>query len=345
VNEVRTLRIPPNEAMPVRAAASRSSRAERGFTLVEFLVAVGLLSVLMLGVASSFTFQQRTYVVVDQVAEAKQNVRVVADLIEREIRNAGYMVPGTAAVCGADDDEGADKLYISDYSAIVAMNAMPTPLLTKPLGAVITNANQAGISGSPTLTLEDVDLDGVGGIDFEVDSGVILADRNGAITSVACGTVTAIGAGALLNVPVSVDLEDGTGPLDSGSEMVAIPAIVYELVGDELQRNGQTIVEQVEDFQVAWFYDLDGDQLVGPGEYIADGVGGADTYDATDLDATLLRELRINVVVRTRDEDPNESWQGGVGQATENRDPDSVAPTDGARRRVHTSTVRLRNNA
>lgn len=322
---------------------SRGSRQD-GFTLVEFMVAVGLLGVLMLGIGSSFGFQQETYVVVDQVAEAKQNVRVVADLLERELRNSGYMVPNTGSACGVDDDDGPDALYVSDYSRIVAMSVLPPALLTRPLGATVVGAPAAGVAaGSQTLTVDTMDLDGTGGTDFAVGAGLILADRNGASTSVACGTVTAVnvvGGGGT----VQVDLENATGALPDGAELVAVPAIVYEVVGASLRRNGVVIVDQVEDLQIAWFFDLDGDQLVDPGEYIADGQGVADAYEPTTLDSSLLREVRINVVIRTRDEDPNETWQGGIGQVTENRDPDSVAPMDGARRRVHSATVRLRNN-
>lgn len=323
-----------------------ANRREHAFTLIEFMVAIGLLSILMLGVTSSFTFQQRTYVVVDQVAEAKQNVRVVADLIERELRNSGYLVPGAAAACGVDDTAGPDKLYVSNAQAIVAMGSLPSNLLTTPLGAVITNASAAGLGpGDETLQLETLDLDGIGGGDFVTGAGVIIADRNAGLTGVACGTVGVVGAVAPGSTPVQVTLEDSTGPLPNGTELVAVPAIVYELVGDELRRNGVTIVDQVDDFQVAWFYDLNGDDLVDPGEYIADGQGINDDHDTTDLDHTLLREVRISVVVRTRDEDPNRSWQRGIGQVPENRDPNSVAAQDGARRRIHTSTVRLRNNA
>jgi prepilin-type N-terminal cleavage/methylation domain-containing protein len=316
-----------------------------GFTIIEFMVAVALLSVLMIGVTSSFTFQQQTYVVVDQVAEAKQNVRVIADLIEREVRNAGYMAPLTATVCGADETNSPDKLYVSDYSQIVAMNALPAELLTQPLGKVVQNPTVAISAGSRTLFVEDLDLDGIGGgPDFSVGAGLILADRNAASTGVACGTITNIGAVAGGNVPITVTLENGTGGLAPGAELVAIPAIVYDVNGNTLRRNQVTLVNQVDDFQVAWFYDLNDDQTVDPGEYKADGQGGADDYEAENLDATLLREVRINVVVRTRDEDPNTSWRRGIGQATENRTAGSVAPVDGARRRTHTSTVRLRNN-
>jgi hypothetical protein len=188
-----------------------------------------------------------------------------------------------------------------------------------------------------------MDLDGIGGTDFEVGAGLILADRNGAATSVACGKVTGvnvIGGGGT----VQVTLENATGAMPSGSELVAVPAIVYEVVNGQLVRNGVVIVDQVEDLQIAWFFDLDDDKTVDPGEYKADGEGAGDDYDPASLDGSLLREVRINVVIRTRDEDPNETWQGGIGQVTENRAANSVAPMDGARRRIHSATVRVRNN-
>ncbi len=327
--------------------SGRPNRLQAGFTIIEFMVAVGLFSVLMLAVAQSFPVQQRTYVVTDQVAEAKQNVRVIADLMERDIRNAGYMVPRTAALCGVDDDVGSDKLYVSDYTRIGNLGTLPSNLLNVPLGAEISGAPVSGYTATAhTFMVDRVDLDTLGGgSDFVVGSGVIVADRNVATRGVACGMVTGVGNTSLASIPVTVELENPTGALASGTQLVLIPAVVYEVDNNGvLLRNGVALVDQVEDLQVAWFFDLNGDRNVDPGEYIADGQGGADDYDAEALDATQLREVRINLVVRTRDDDPNDSWRQGIGQALENRTVGSVPAADGARRRTHTSTIRLRNN-
>ena len=329
----------------MRSFVSQRIRRQRGFTLIEFFVAIGLLAVLMVAVSESFTFQQQTYVVVDQVAEAKQNVRVVADLVQRELRNAGYMVPTSGGVCGVDDDAGPDKLYISNAAVLAALNEIDSDKLPRPLGAEILNAPIAGIgAGTQTITLETLDIDEkLSANDFSVGAGVILADRNGAYTGVACGTITNIPNVVVGGIPIQVEMEEATGGLSTGTELVAIPAIVYEVIGNQLLRNGVVIVDQIDDFQIAWFFDLDGNRLVDPGEYFADGDGAIDDYDASDLDASMLLEVRINVVIRTRDEDPRD-WQGGIGQVVENRDPNSIGPADGARRRSYTSTVRLRNN-
>ena len=66
-----------------------------------------------------------------------------------------------------------------------------------------------------------------------------------------------------------------------------------------------------------------------------DGAGG--DYTAKDTDMSELREIRVNLVVRTRGED---SDFDGQPQLRENR---TAAGTDGFRRRVYTSTVRVRN--
>ncbi len=90
-----------------------NSRTTRAFTLLELLLSMVILSGLIFVMTSAFQVQQRTYVVVDQISEAQQNMRGVTDLIERDVRRAGYMVPKQAAVCGYDATTGADTLFVS----------------------------------------------------------------------------------------------------------------------------------------------------------------------------------------------------------------------------------------
>ena len=69
-----------------------------GFTLIELMITSAILLLVMLYVTQAFTVQQKTYVVVDQVTEAQQNLRAVSDLVDRDVRLAGFMVPRQAAV-------------------------------------------------------------------------------------------------------------------------------------------------------------------------------------------------------------------------------------------------------
>ncbi len=91
---------------------------------------------------------------------------------------------------------------------------------------------------------------------------------------------------------------------------------------------------------MAWFLDADGDNEVEGTEYAGDDT--TNTYDPQGQDGSELREVRINLVLYTRDDDSRNPTQAGRGQGTENR-TSSVAGVDGRRRRVHTTTMRLRN--
>ena len=68
-------------------------RRQKGFSLVEMLIAMVIALVIIGGVYRTFTVQQKTFVVQEQVSEAQQSVRAVMDLIARDIRMAGFGRP------------------------------------------------------------------------------------------------------------------------------------------------------------------------------------------------------------------------------------------------------------
>ena len=71
-------------------------RCNKGFTLVEILVAMVIAGVVMAGIYSAYSSQQRSYIVQEQIAGMQQNLRAAMDLMEREIRMAGYDPTGEA---------------------------------------------------------------------------------------------------------------------------------------------------------------------------------------------------------------------------------------------------------
>jgi type IV pilus assembly protein PilW len=70
--------------------------SNHGFTMIELLVAMAMTSVVATGVYSVFFSQQKSYMTQDQVAFMQQNLRGGMDLMEREIRMAGFDPTGTA---------------------------------------------------------------------------------------------------------------------------------------------------------------------------------------------------------------------------------------------------------
>jgi prepilin-type N-terminal cleavage/methylation domain-containing protein len=316
-----------------------------GFTLIELLVSVAILGVVSVYMFESFAVNQRAYTVVDQVAESQQTLRAIADLLERDLRHAGFMVPEGAAVCGIDDDDAPDLLYVSDANAIDPDDDLAT-YDGATIGGGVTQVSAStftfGVSSlliepAPSRAAYDADGDGTADSDFQVGGGAIVMDLQDPGRGTACGRVTAVSA---LGPTVQVAIQSGALAAAGGApQLVVVPAHEYRIAnGDQLLRDGVLLSEGVEDLQVAYFFDADGDNVVDDGEVLGDGVGA--DYAAAGQDASELREVRVNLVTRTRSED--REWTQGRPQATENR-ATAGAGSDGFRRRVHTSTVMLRN--
>ena len=69
----------------------------KGFTIVELLVAIAITGIVMAGVYSVYYAQQKSAMVQEQVAAMQQNLRAALYFLEREIRIAGYNPERTAA--------------------------------------------------------------------------------------------------------------------------------------------------------------------------------------------------------------------------------------------------------
>jgi len=331
---------------------------QQGFSVVELMVALATLSIVVLYAMQSFTTQHQTYVVIEDVSETQQSLRTIASLLERDIRNAGYMVPPAAAACGVDNIDAPDVLFVSDADAVLPCCSPPEPsgealnrslsatllgatTTTSPsLGAVSLSVDKTTIDGNATY---DTDADGTNDSDFQIGGGVIVADLANPDRGVACGFVTGVNPGSTISANF-VSVLDNAGGGSAGTDLRVVPAHGYQIQDvagiPRLERDGILLAKDVEDLQFAWYYDDDGDGLVDqPGEIR--GVPGV-VYDAALVDGGDLREIRFNAISRTKGVDPRQPDSAGAGQATENRDA-SVPGADGHRRRVQTATVRLRN--
>jgi prepilin-type N-terminal cleavage/methylation domain-containing protein len=67
---------------------------QRGLTLIELVVALAIGLIVIGAVYRTFSSQQRTYTVQEQVAEAQQNARAAMTILMRDLRMAGYGKPG-----------------------------------------------------------------------------------------------------------------------------------------------------------------------------------------------------------------------------------------------------------
>jgi type IV pilus assembly protein PilW len=62
----------------------------KGFTLVELLIAMAISGIIMTGVYLAFKTQQDSYLAQEQVAEMQQNLRASLYIMTKELRMAGY---------------------------------------------------------------------------------------------------------------------------------------------------------------------------------------------------------------------------------------------------------------
>ena len=69
----------------------RKVERERGVTLIELVLVVGIMGIVLAATYNMFDFQQKSYSVQDDVAVMQQNVRVGLEYMVKEIRMAGYI--------------------------------------------------------------------------------------------------------------------------------------------------------------------------------------------------------------------------------------------------------------
>lgn len=319
------------------------ARRRQGFTLIELMISVAILGFVAVYLLQTFTVNHRAYVVLDQNVESQQNLRALGDLIERDVRHAGLMVPTFMAACGVDSSTGPDVLYVSDHEAIdpgndVLAYAGADITAGSPSGGATVTLDLAAmvIEPAPDRPAFDNDGDGDADTDFREGGGVIVADRLNPDRGVLCGRILNVDVG---NEKVQVDVLSGSlGSLAGVEDLKIVPAIEYRIGGGrQLLRNGQPLAEGIEDLQVAWLFDVDGDGAIDESSESRGTPAGGD-YTNSELDVDLLRSIRIDVVARSRLEDPK--FNTGALPALENR---PAGGQDGFRRRTHTATIMPRN--
>lgn len=380
---------PRARTIPRPARPVETMRHDRGFTLIEMMVSVAVLALVSLYLTDMLVRQNRTYTVVDQVTEAQQNLRAIADLMEREARVTGFMVGEAGAVCGVDNTNASDVLFVTDSDAINPVNQNSLDLGVSIAGGYAGNGNAEGLNlvggVNPTIVdgvaFYDNTNDGVADSDFLANGalgqfgGVIVYDRANPASGTSCGIVTNVGANSItvdFTVRVGTAAPQALAPVGTpiaagpGADLVAVPATWYAIVppaasgaaSPQLWRNGMPLADDVEDLQVAFFFDsfntnglVDGN-IAGAGappvsdlEYPGSNPGGVQ-YVSNAWDHSFLRELRLNFVVTTRAQDPdvlvNPAMAQGAFVTTENRVAPGGGP-DGFRRRLQTMTIRPRN--
>ena len=90
----------------------RKRGCDQGFTILELLVVILILGVVMAGVYSVYTSQQKSFLIQEDVAEMQQNLRAAMFSMVREIRLVGCNPTGKANA-GIDPASTANSITIT----------------------------------------------------------------------------------------------------------------------------------------------------------------------------------------------------------------------------------------
>ena len=277
---------------------SRTSHNQQahGFSLIEVMIVVLIMGIVTAQMFMVLSSQRRTFLINEQNLNTQETARVVSDLISYDARMSGFMVPQMSGVSSVDGGvNNADRLCVSDPTYFdTPLTGAPAPSMdnrgNKFGGAPVTALNPGGSPG--TLAIAGQDIDGVNGNDFAAGSGIIITDGQ----RTHCGQINTVNAGGVVLVN-GHDIPGGFPTLG----VVAVPAIIYEVQGLNLLRNGVTLSSQVEDLQVQYWVDAET-----PDGIMQDAAAGGTEWPVFDLNGAypwvmdLSRVRRIQVIVTSR---------------------------------------------
>jgi type IV pilus assembly protein PilW len=140
-------------------------RKQRGFTLVEIMVALAIAIILLVGVYSVYLASKRGYALQDGLARQQENGRFAVEFLNRDLRMAGYpkdaaleaFIPANT-VNGVD---GASDVFTVQYQSTVDCLNQATP--ANSCGSEQCAVNRYYIDGDNNLMCL-----GNGGVDAEV---------------------------------------------------------------------------------------------------------------------------------------------------------------------------------
>ena len=331
------------------AAGQAVGRGERGFTLIELMIALAMFAIVSLAGFAVLSSGQQNSVMNDEVVKIQQNVRLAVDLISRDVRMAGYGSPAspgsvpttnvcTSTIVPTNLSNGPDSISIITVDQVIGRLTQTAPLPPATSTSMITLDSVTGLAINDVVTVD----------------GVFTATVNAIDTGAKTLTL-----GSTIQTPMTFN-GDTSG---KGAQVVRLACVTYSVdtTNRRLLRDGVAVVDGIEDLQLAYGVDADGDGKI-------DDQSGSSGIDCLDLipnnlasavtnsvgcsgtppttvstpptaaTPTTVRLVRVSVVGRAGKSDPTFTTSSAVSVEDHN-----IASTPGYRRLVLTRTVSLRD--
>ena len=266
--------------------------------------------------------------------------RSAMDLIARDIRMAGYGNPQTPSAIPLTAN--GCTYIINPTNSSTGPDSISLVTIDQVIGRLTQNVPESPATG---LHLDSVT--GLAANDVISIDGVFTSTVN----TVNTGAKTVTLATSILS-PMSFN-----GAANTGSQVVRLACVKYSVSGNQLLRDGVPVADDIEDLQLAYGVDTDGDGKI-------DDQNGSGTVDCLDLipntlvhtvantvgctgtggvgsvtaSPTTIRMVRISVVGKASKPDPTYKASSALSVEDHNLNNDP-----GKRRRVLTRTVSLRD--
>jgi prepilin-type N-terminal cleavage/methylation domain-containing protein len=329
----------------MRLNGSRASgdSGERGFTIVEILIALALFSIVSAALFSSIIVVGRAQAAAARIDVAQGGVRAALDLLTRDLEMASAGARGGAITFGSGTPAQANAILVTDSATGADRIDL---VLVDPTAQATTLAGFG--AGQTTLTVDNTS-------NFQLGDSIQVGDLSTAVVL----TVTGIGAsGGTPTLTVAAPINPlpriyppGSYVFRSRSVSYYVDATLFGAAGqdpllmyDPDGANGpippQPIAEGIEDLQIALGFDFNGD-----GQLTSIGAAPGDDewlYNVAGENAppTLaqLRSVRVTLVART-----TSALTGTLGQRPAAEDRPAAQTADAFPRRVLHSEVAVRN--
>jgi type IV pilus assembly protein PilW len=329
--------------------SSHQRKHDRGFTLIELMIALVVTSIIAVAGFYVLTTTDRSTKANEQAAGTQQNVRLAMELIARDVKLAGFRmllspnvpVGGTAGNCGP----GGTPSAIKPVDKVSGASAVPNDDGPDTVSLVVPRTNpgwklSAVVPASPATSFNAITLNATAVTEMQAEG---MADNTNAYVSiggVVTGQVTTITGATVnlnstFNLPVTMPADTQVYLLQCITYSVGTTAAACGTTGPCLLRTVDTgtaaatttnIVDGVEDIQFALACDgCNGTIKSGVPDGVIDDWNADNTFDALDwqtnrvwtpltFDPATIRLVQVNVVARqtTADQGLGETQKPGV---------------------------------
>lgn len=199
----------------------------KGFTLIEIMVAVVIMSLAVIFIYETFISQHKSYLVQEEVTTIQQDVRVAMDMMTRDIRMSGV---------GLDSGTNAVNVTSTSPYTVEIKNSLSTYLT-------------ASADNGSTMTITVPSSNG-----FKANDNINILS----FTDKSTRNSNALQISSVASTSITFQTTDGTdastafggGAPSVGDLVVKNASVIYSLSGGQLSKDGAAIADNISSLSV-----------------------------------------------------------------------------------------------